>query len=115
LNGPIVPEGSTANHKAERREGAATLRYAWYRGRRAPFLYFEEHLRLTEDKAPIAPMILDTDPPPASLAGIPLAKAGRLHVPELPGDKGYSPLHSLTNGSGKPLMDGVLNCPIITP
>lgn len=115
LNGPIVPEGSRANHKAEKREGAATLRYAWYRGRRAPFLYFEEHLRWAGDQVPVASMILDSDAPSASLPGVPLGQAGKLRVMELPGDKGYSPLHSLTNASGKSLLDGVLNCPIITP
>jgi hypothetical protein len=35
LNGPIVPEGSSASMKADRRDGAAALRYVWYRGRRA--------------------------------------------------------------------------------
>src|SRR5262245_45395369 len=46
LNAPVVPEGTTADHKAEARGGKATRLYAWYEGKRAPFLYFEGSLKL---------------------------------------------------------------------
>jgi len=113
LNGPIVPDGSSARHKAEGREGAATLRYAWYRGRRAPYLYFEQHLRWAEDQSPVSRMVLETLPTGGDPARLPLSRLGPLHPSELPGEKGYSPLRSLVGPTGKPLIDGFVNCPIV--
>ncbi len=113
LNGPIVPEGSTARLKADRREGSATLRYAWYRGRRAPFLYFEEHLRLEGGKAPVAPMILDSPPPPEEFLTLPLSQAGQLRVTAFPGAKDYSPLFATVDPTGKSLASWTVNCPIV--
>ena len=77
LNGPIVPEGSSASMKADRRDGAAALRYVWYRGRRAPYLYFEQTLRIAAELSPVASMTMG---------------AGAMAVSELPGDPAYSPL-----------------------
>jgi len=113
LNGPIVPEGSTAHLKAEHRDGAAALRYAWYRGRRAPYLYFEERLRLTGEEAPVSTMTLAAAPgaPPQA----PLAARGSARVAALPGDPGYSPLHRLVDAGGRALADLPLDCPLVGP
>jgi hypothetical protein len=101
LNGPIVPEGSSASMKADRRDGAAALRYVWYRGQRAPYLYFEQRLRIAGDLAPVASMTV--------------AGAGALSVSVLPGDPGYSPLWRVTGPDGRPLYDDPQNCPIVGP
>jgi hypothetical protein len=122
LNGPIVPEGSTAQHKAERREGAATMRYVWYRGKRAPYLYFEQKLRIQGDQAPVGEMILQTPPsapapalpgvPSPALSTVPLGISGTLRIDVLPGESGYSPLRRLLGPDGKPLLEGAINCPV---
>jgi hypothetical protein len=113
LNGPIVPEGSTALLKAEHRDGAAALRYAWYRGRRAPYLYFEQTLRPKGEEAPVSTMTLAgnaSTPAPGGLAG-----RGPARVAALPGDPGYSPLHRLVAPDGRPLFDAPVNCPVVGP
>lgn len=105
VNGPIVPEGSTAQHKAEGRGGAAALRYFWYRGRRAPYLYFEEKLRLTGEQAPTSKATVAKDALPA------VGQA--LEVDTLPGDPGYSPLRVLIDARGRALSGAPLNCPVV--
>ena len=107
VNGPIVPEGSTAQRKAEKRDGAATLRYLWYRGKRAPYLYFEEKLRLTGEGAPTSKATVAKDALPA--AGTPL------DVDTLPGDPGYSPLRVLMDAKGRASPGAPLNCPVVGP
>jgi hypothetical protein len=118
LNGPIVPDGSTALHKAEGRDGAATLRYAWYRGKRAPYLYFEQKVRIEGDRAPVGEMVLDgpgTNPLPPSLALLTAGRTGTLSLEILPPAPGYSPLRRLIDHDGKPLLDGMINCPVAGP
>jgi hypothetical protein len=104
LNGPIVPEGSTAQRKAERRGGAAALRYVWYKGRRAPYLYFEEKLRLTENRTPTAKV---------KAPGGALPAEGALEVDSLAGDTGYSPLRVLVGADGVALPGPPLDCPVV--
>ena len=84
LNAPVVPEGTAASMKAEARSGGATQRYfAWYRGQRAPYLYFEGSLKLTPEGT------------------VPLrAKSGAW-----PKSAGYSPLTSVA--------EGIIDCPIV--
>jgi hypothetical protein len=116
LNGPIVPDGSTAQHKAERREGAATLRYVWYRGKRAPYLYFEQNLRIQGNRAPVGEMTLQTPAPTATsltFPMVPLGKSGTLRITTPPGASGYSPLRRLLGPDGKPLLQGAINCPVV--
>jgi hypothetical protein len=105
LNGPIVPEGSTAQRKAERRGGAAALRYVWYRGKRAPYLYFEEKVRLSEEKAPTSKVKAPGGALPPD--GTPL------EVDSLPGDNAYSPLRVLVDGDGNAGAGPPLNCPVV--
>jgi hypothetical protein len=105
LNGPIVPEGSTAQRKAERRGGAATLRYVWYRDKRAPYLYFEEKLRIQNDKAPTSKVTAKGGSLPPD--GSPL------EVDTLPGDASYSPMRVLVDADGKEMPGPPLNCPVV--
>jgi hypothetical protein len=117
LNGPIVPEGSSASMKADRRDGAAALRYVWYRGRRAPYLYFEQTLRIAGELSPVASMTIT--PPAGSPAGWrpfdPSSGAGAMAVSALPGAPGYSPLWRVLGPDGRPLYDDPLNCPVVGP
>ena len=107
LNAPVVPEGSKAGSKAESRAGSATLLYAWYRGMRAPFLYFEGSLHLSaEGRIPVASLALDgsdTSWPPKE----PLVAA---RWPKAPG---YSPLATVSDAKGRSKVNGTLNCPIV--
>jgi hypothetical protein len=117
LNGPIVPEGSSASMKADRRDGPAALRYVWYRGRRAPYLYFEQTLRIAGEMSPVASMTIT--PPagtePVSRPGDAIAGARAIAVSALPGDAGYSPLWRVSDADGRPLLDEPLNCPVVGP
>jgi hypothetical protein len=121
LNGPIVPEGSTARHKAENREGAATLRYVWYRGKRAAYIYFEQKVRIEGDRVPVGEMRLQapggtgTGPASPALSLLTAGKSGALSLATLPGASGYTPLRRLLGPDGSPLMDGAVNCPVVTP
>jgi hypothetical protein len=119
LNGPIVPEGSTARHKAEGREGPATLRYAWCRGKRAPYLYFEQKLRIQGERAPVGEMILEardgSQPLPPALSVLTAGKPEALTLATLPGDPGYSPLRRLLGPDGKSVLEGIINCPVVGP
>lgn len=99
LNAPVVPEGTSALLKAEGRSGGATQRYfAWYRGKRAAYLYFEGSLRLQADGTiPVAGM---------TLAG------GGARTDTWPKTPGYSPLVRVAAGAGKtPSL--TLNCPVV--
>jgi hypothetical protein len=117
LNGPVVPEGSSAAMKADRRDGAAALRYVWYRGKRAPYLYFEQTLRIAGELAQVASMTVAAaagagkDAAPAD----PIAAAGARAVSTLPGDPGYSPLWRVAGPDGRPLYDEPLDCPVVGP
>jgi hypothetical protein len=122
LNGPIVPEGSSASMKADRRDGAAALRYVWYRGQRAPYLYFEQTLRIAGDLAPVSTMTVATAAGATaggavsrSSASDPLTGATTFELPALPGDPGYSPLRKVIGPDGRPLYDEPLNCPVVGP
>ena len=99
LNAPIVPDGTSASLKAEGRSGGATQRYfAWYRGRRAAYLYFEGSLRLGADgKIPVGEMI---------------ARDGIARAKSWPRGAGYSPLVRLVDGGGTTLLP-TLNCPVV--
>lgn len=112
LNGPVVPEGSSADSKAELRKGRATIQYAWYRGKRAPFLYLEEHLRIQGEDAPVSTMKLAKTLPREKDARS-LRSAGPLRISALPGQQGYSPLHRLESPGTPPPLPGPLNCPIV--
>ena len=107
LNAPVVPEGSTAESKAEGRAGRATRLYAWYQGMRAPFLYFEGSLHLTPDgRIPVSTLrVMHRDARWPS------------HVPaqasSWPQGTGYSPLARVVDGSGRPVIEGTVNCPIV--
>ncbi|HKB07677.1 MAG TPA: hypothetical protein VKF61_05300 [Candidatus Polarisedimenticolia bacterium] len=118
VNGPIVPEGSSADKKADRREGAAVLRYLWYKGKRAPYLYFEQSLRPDGERAPTSTLIFDSPAAgksPKDPLAIPLGAGLRLRVEAVPGQPAYSPLHGMRDGKGRPLLEGTLNCPIVGP
>ncbi|MBZ5637187.1 MAG: hypothetical protein LAO51_00370 [Acidobacteriia bacterium] len=113
LNGPVVPEGTSASLKADNREGSATLLYAWYRGKRAPYLYFEGSLRAEGDSSPVALMQF-----PGGSPGVPLGLAladGKTKptIDAVPKGPGYSPLHRVVGPDGRPLLDGWLNCPVV--
>lgn len=117
LNGPIVPEGSSASTKADRRDGAAALRYVWYRGKRAPYLYFEQTLRIAGEMSPVASLTI-TPPVGAeakSQAALAPAVAGAMAVSALPGDPGYSPLWRVSDSDGRSLYEEPLNCPVVGP
>jgi hypothetical protein len=107
LNAPVVPEGTKAGSKAEGRAGSATRLYAWYRGKRAPFLYFEGSLHLTaEGRIPVSSVKLAGGekgwPPRAPL-----------QAASWPKGPGYSPLATVTAGVGRSAVNGALNCPIV--
>jgi len=107
LNAPIVPEGTTAGSKAEGRAGRVTRLYAWYRGQRAPFLYFEGSLHLDGNVGiPVAALKLD-----AKRAKWP--PAAPLQASTWPKGVGYSPLAKVLDGAGHPLVPGAINCPIV--
>src|SRR5262249_46559681 len=116
LNGPIVPEGSRASLKADGRSGAATLRYAWYRGRRAPFLYFEGSIKAANGGAPIASMKREPGRPgPGQPALLQLFgdRGFRPRVAARPGDASYSPLWRVEGEGAEKLSGLTLNCPIV--
>jgi hypothetical protein len=109
LNGPVVPEGSTASRKGENRGGHAVLMYAWYRGKRAPYLYLEGSLR-SWDGERVAEMPLElheTKPPRGRAEILSLLSRSVASVRTLPGRAGYSPLLRIP-GSDEPL-----NCPVV--
>jgi hypothetical protein len=107
LNAPIVPEGTMADSKAEGRAGRATRLYAWYRGKRAPFLYFEGSLHLEAGaRIPVASLKLakpEAKWPPAT----------PVTASTWPKGSGYSPLAQVLDGAGRPVVDGAINCPIV--
>jgi hypothetical protein len=107
LNAPIVPEGTTAGSKAEGRSGRATRLFAWYQGKRAPFLYFEGSLHLGPDgRIPVSTLtITDRDARWPSHAA---AQAS-----SWPKGTGYSPLARVVDGKGRPVVAGTVNCPIV--
>jgi len=107
LNAPIVPEGTSAGSKAEGKSGRATRLYAWYKGKRAPFLYFEGSLHLAADgRIPVSTLTLtgkeSTWPSTAPLA-----------ASNWPRGPGYSPLAKVLDRTGRPVIDGAINCPIV--
>jgi hypothetical protein len=107
LNAPVVPEGTSAGSKAEGRAGRATRLYAWYRGKRAPFLYFEGSLHLTPDgRIPVSTLQLAE-----SEAKWP--SAAPLQASSWPKGAGYSPLAKVADKAGRPVVDGTINCPIV--
>jgi hypothetical protein len=118
LNGPIVPEGSHGQWKADDRPGSVVLRYAWYRGKRAPYLYFEQSL-VADPVVPVSTMKFEQaagSPPAGALTAgsIPsLLQSAIVSVGAAPMSPGYSPLHTITDSSGKPLFDRPLNCPVV--
>ena len=107
LNAPVVPEGTTAGSKAEGRPGHATRLFAWYQGKRAPFLYFEGSLHLTPDgRIPVSTLKVtgrNANWPP----GTPVQSAAWPKV------SGYSPLARVVNDAGRPVVAGTINCPIV--
>lgn len=107
LNAPIVPEGTAASLKAEARTGGPTQRYyAWYRGKRAPYLYFEGSLRLDAAGAiPVARIEL--------AGGTPVHPRGEVRPSSWPKAVGYSPLAQPQDAKGHPLTGGPINCPIV--
>src|SRR6266850_2025572 len=104
LNGPIVPEGSRARMKADRRGGDASIRYAWYRGRRAPYLYFEGSLRAEGEIAPVAIMTLTRSSDRSGLrVQMMRSETGAsppARVSVVPGASGYSPLWQVNAPAG---------------
>jgi hypothetical protein len=107
LNAPVVPEGTTAGSKAEGRAGRATRLYAWYRGQRAPFLYFEGSLHLSEDRRiPVSTIQL-----PGKNARWPATVPAQAAT--WPKGAGYSPLARIIDEGGRPLIEGTINCPIV--
>jgi hypothetical protein len=102
VNGPIVPEGTTAEMKSGGGGRAARL-YFWYKGRRAPYLYFEGSILAQGALAPVSEMTFMSGKPPA----------GEAIVAALPRQQGYSPLRRVLGPDGKPLLDGCLNCPVV--
>ena len=107
LNAPIVPEGTTAGSKAEGRAGRATRLFAWYQGKRAPFLYFEGSLRLTPDgRVPVSTLKVTG----RNASWPPRAPAQSSAWPKV---SGYSPLARVVNDAGRPVIKGAVNCPIV--
>jgi hypothetical protein len=107
LNAPIVPEGTTAGSKAEGKSGRATRLYAWFRGKRAPFLYFEGSLHLAADgRVPVSTLEL-----PGGKARWP--SDGPLRASSWPKGPGYSPLAKVVDQAGRSVIEGTLNCPIV--
>jgi hypothetical protein len=117
LNGPIVPEGSRAAFKADGRPGSATLLWAWYRGKRVPYLYFEGSIPWDGEDAPVADASVALASPavPETLAKVLASSPPALKVVALPKAPGYSPLRRLVGAEGTAMMDGLLNCPIVGP
>lgn len=105
VNGPIVPEGSGANLKAGG-GGRTSLLYLWYRGRRAPYLYFEGSVIAQGDDAPVSEMTLKS-------GRVTVGIQERASVAAMPPEKKYSPLHRLLGPDKQPILDGTLNCPIV--
>jgi hypothetical protein len=107
LNAPIVPEGTMAGSKAEGRAGRATRLYAWYLGKRAPFLYFEGSLHLTQDRRiPTSTLRLTGD-----AARWPADAPAR--AASWPKGTAYSPLVKIVDSADRPVVEGVINCPIV--
>lgn len=107
LNAPVVPDGTKAGSKAEGKAGAARLWYAWYQGKRAPFLYFEGSLHLASDgRIPVSGMKLK-----GAKARWPSAEP--LEALTWPKGPGYSPLVRVTDGADRPVIPGTINCPIV--
>jgi len=119
LNGPIVPEGSRARLKADNKGGSAMLRYAWFRGLRAPYLYFEGSLNADGVNAPVAVMTLTREPGPLELSRALLRPEGNAttsaRVSAVPGARGYSPMWKVSGPSGTAIAGVPLNCPIVGP
>ncbi len=116
LNGPIVPEGSRAAFKADGRQGSATQMWAWYRGKRAPYLYFEGSIRAVGEQAPVATLQVGAPAkgsPPSSLAAALASGARAAKADAAPRSRGYSPLRRVVGPDGRPVLDGALNCPIV--
>lgn len=107
LDGPIVPEGSSAAEKGERRGGRAAIMYAWYKGKRAPYFYIEGSLKAAGDLAPVSRATTE------NLSALVSGNPPVLRVAALAGAPGYSPLLRLTDSSGKSLTEGYLNCPVV--
>jgi hypothetical protein len=105
VNGPIVPEGSRASLKAGG-GGRTSLLYLWYRGRRAPYLYFEGSILAPAGEAPVSDMMIDLEQFSPGDGSIARLKA-------MPGDTGYSPLRRVVRPDGRQLVDGTLNCPVV--
>ena len=107
LNAPIVPDGTKAGSKAEGKAGAARLWYAWYQGKRAPFLYFEGSLHLASDGGiPVAAMKLS-----GKRAHWPPAEP--LQALTWPKGPGYSPLVTVTDAADHPVIAGTIDCPVV--
>jgi hypothetical protein len=119
LNGPIVPDASRASLKADGRGGSAALRYAWYRGLRAPYLYFEGSLEADGENAPIALMNLLRKTGRPELTAKDLRPGGNAVAPArvgaVPGSPGYSPLWKVAAPQGPTITEVPLNCPIVGP
>lgn len=107
LNAPVVPDGTKAGSKAEGKGGAVRLWYAWYQGKRAPFLYFEGSLLLASDgRIPTATLKV-------AGKGARWPPVGALQASTWPKGPGYSPLASVTDGADHPVVAGTINCPVV--
>lgn len=105
LNAPIVPKGTTADSKGEGKPGRAGMGQAWYRGKRAAFLYLEGKYRLAANGT--VPVGRLTAPggggwPPRLLT-----------TTTWPNAPGYTPLVAIVDGAGHPETPGPVNCPIV--
>jgi hypothetical protein len=107
LNAPIVPEGTTASMKGEGRAGAAQMFYAWYNGKRAPFLYLEGRFRLDEKGNIPTGAVVSAEPAAAWPPRKPLSATA------WPMGPSYTPLVTVRDSRGRPLFGGSLNCPIV--
>ncbi|HZI93087.1 MAG TPA: hypothetical protein VFE84_02490 [Patescibacteria group bacterium] len=105
VNGPIVPDGSKASLKAGG-GGRTSLLYLWYRGQRAPYLYFEGSIVSSTDAAPVSEMQVTSET---------LAPGGGMTatLAAMPGEPGYSPLRRVVRPDGRRILDGTLNCPVV--
>ena len=108
LNGPVVPEGTTASMKGEGRPGRATLMYAWFEGKRAPFLYLEGSLRLGPDGTIPVGTLVSSD----AVSAWPPVK-GPLKSTAWPKAPPYTPLIRVQAAGGRALVDGAIDCPIV--
>lgn len=106
INGPVVPDGSRAALRADNKPGPAPLRYAWRKGERVPFLYFEGSIRGAGRTPPRGKMVV-------SCGTWPPQEGTRVEVSRLPGQPGYSPLFELFDPQGNKLAPFPLNCPIV--